>query len=190
MKADPKVKNNKSTSQNETQEQNDDNYDNLISNKSFEELAEHYLKPEEINKLKKIAHYIGRVGLTVQESCLLADVKYEPFKELLQKNGFVGKLIMLKELQYKKDLLATLSNKARDGDDKLATWLLERRYPGEFSKRKPKEDDGTSNVIADALEFIREHGDNAPIVKQENKVPIDVKDADANLLKRISEALS
>ena len=82
----------------------------------------------------------------------------------MEKNPLVSRIIEMKELSYKRDLMSTLSAKARGGDDKLAQWLLERRYPEEFyvSKRSPQ-GGGDEDILFQAIEFVQKNGDSSPI---------------------------
>lgn len=124
------------------------------------------LKPEYIRMLKKIAYYTAKVGLPLQESCLLVDYDFEKFTEDMKLNPIIGTVIKAKETEYKKDLLYTLSQRARSGDDKLAQWLLERKYPEEYGEKKPRKpgDNDAADLIAEAFRFIRNSGDGIPLI--------------------------
>jgi len=97
--------------------------------------------------------------LPLEDACKLADVDIDHYKELYEKNKIIKKILDKKELEYKKDLLYTLSVKARSGDDKLAQWLLERRFPSEFSNKKSPPS-GDEDMLAMAIKFIQKGGDN------------------------------
>lgn len=137
----------------------------------LEKKLEERLEPGLLQIVKKIGLHLSKTGLDLKESCLLARVDYEKFKKILAKDQELETLITIKALEYKKDLLMTLSQKARSGDDKRAEWLLERMFPDEFyiSKRKPaegKEDD----MLLQAITFIRGEGDSNPLVSTKKTV--------------------
>lgn len=126
---------------------------------------------KKIDKLNRICYLISKPGMSIDEACVLNRVNYEQFQALIDSHDLIRRLITLKELEYKKDLLMTLSNKARAGDDKLATWLLERRYPEEFARgRRAKDDSG--DMMKDAIDFLQSHGDKDNIVKTESAIPL------------------
>lgn len=134
----------------------------LYSN-SLEKQAQEQLTPQMIKVLKKIAYYTSKVGLTLPESCALVDINYEKFQEDIQRFPIIGKVIKMKELEYKKDLMYTISQKAKSGDDKLAQWLLERRYPEEFAISKKGASTDDEDIFAMAFAMIRRKGDSTLI---------------------------
>lgn len=140
-----------------------------LESKSLETLANEKFKdkPNFIRVLKKIAYYTAKIGLPLSESCLLVDIDYEKFQEDMKLEPLIEKIIKIKELEYKKDLLYTLSAKARNGDDKLAQWLLESKYPEEFGKKKPGGGgDGNSDFMFEAIRFIQKNGSNTPLINE------------------------
>ena len=124
------------------------------------------LDDESLKKVKKISYYIGGVGLTVEESCLLADVEPEWLKKLIEISPVVERLMQIKELEYKKDLLTTLSGRAREGDDKLAQWLMERRYRDEYGAPKKVSGDAADDagLLVEAIRYVQKTGDSQPLV--------------------------
>lgn len=165
-----------------------------IDSASLEEKAKTTFKPEFVRALKKIAYYTARVGLPLEEACLLVDVDYEKFQEEMKLEPLVKKIIQLKELEYKKDLLATLSQKARSGDDKLAQWLLARRYPDEYGeKKKGSGEESSQDFLFEAMQFIRKNGDNRPLVNEVSGRSLIVKRETASggtIETRINQILS
>lgn len=148
--------------------------------KSLEDEANRLLKPEQVKTLKKLAYYVGVVGMELSESCMLLDVDFDKFQEDMKNTPIIRKIITLKMLQYKKDLMATLSARAKAGDDKLALTLLERRYPEEFGeKKKPKDSDGT-DLLQDTLLFIRQHANTRPLVDNQNSRTVVVTQRTTN----------
>lgn len=161
---------------------------------SITKQIERELEPKELLVVKRIAYLVGTVGLSLEESCTLIGIEYKKFVEQIKLKPVIKIVIQMKELQYKKGLLATLSAKGRGGDDKIATWLLERKYPDEFGARKTGEPAGGEDMLAMAIEFVQENpvgglvqhtSGKAIIVKQKNigKRSIDT----TTLLKKVNE---
>lgn len=146
-----------------------------LSSESLETLAREKLTPQSIKALKKIAYYTAKVGLTLPEACMLSDVDYEKFQEEMKLEPLIGKIIKMKELEFKKDMLHTISNKARGGDDKLAAWLLERRYPEEYGAKKVNPNAPSDDPFLLAMEFIRKNGDSNPLVSETSGRAIIIK---------------
>ena len=138
---------------------------------SLEEQAKKELTPHMIKVLKKIAYYTSKVGLTLPESCALVDIDYAKFQEEIKQTPIIGKVIKMKELEYKKDLMYTISQRAKSGDDKLAQWLLERRYPDEFGAKKAPPGDG-EDIFVQAFAMIRKGGGNSLVNENAGKAMI------------------
>lgn len=118
--------------------------------------------------IKKIAYEVSVVGLTEQEACMISDYPHETFIELKQKYPIVARLMELKDLEYKRTLLKSISTKAGT-DDKLAMWLLEAKYPTEFNRRKGAGNgsgENGENLVAAAVEFVRKSGDKDGLVSE------------------------
>ena len=149
-----------------------------------------------VKVLRRIAYYLSNVGLTLGEACQLVQIRLEDMEKKMQMYPMIAELIAFKELEYKADLLATISSKARQGNDKLATWLLESRYPEEFNKRKGAgggEGGGADDLIAAGVEFVQRHGDSAPLVSETaGRAFVVTKRGDGNnsqAIKRLQEFL-
>lgn len=154
-----------------------------LDSRTLEEQAKAELDPELLTKIKKICYYIAENGLDLEEACMLSDIDYEKFKNILLESDLVQKIINMKSLQYKKGLLYIISQKAREGDDKLALWLLERRYPSEYGsgKKSPQGgDEGDLDIVAEAIEFVQTTGDNTPMVKTTSARGIVIKKGGAS----------
>lgn len=139
---------------------------------SFEAEAIKLLPDKDFKLLQHIAVSIGQDGMTVREACQLVNVEYEHFKELAVKHTVVGKIISLKELEYKRSLMRSMSKKARGGDDKLAAYLLENRYPDEFGKKRGGDATPGADLLAEAVHFIQEHGDTDELIKRQRSTVI------------------
>lgn len=163
-----------------------------LESQTLKEQLESQVEEPLLKNTKRLAYYIGRVGLSLDEACVLTDMDPEWFLNQMKLNPVIEKVIKIKELEYKKDLLSTLSRKARGGDDKMSMWLLERRYPGEFGTRKRA--DGSSSdgdLIFEAIEFIQKNGDNTPLVGETSGRAISVrKGGNKNLVQKVQDILS
>lgn len=124
------------------------------------------LDPALLKKLKRLVYYTSKVGLNREEACKLVDLDFSFFEKLVESNRAVSTVIEKKDLEYKKDLLYTLSQKARGGDDKLAQWLLERRYPGEFSTKRAGTLDGEQDLLFQAISFVQKNGDSSGLISE------------------------
>ncbi len=162
-----------------------------LESKDLKSQLESQVEEPLLTQVKRLAYYIGRVGLSLEESCILVDLDYTDFTEKLKLHPAIQKVINVKELEYKKDLLATLSKRARSGDDKMSMWLLERRYPQEFGTKKRVgggEDDG---LIFEAIEFIQKHGDSTPLVGETAGRAISIRRQGTNksLIQKVEDVL-
>lgn len=137
---------------------------------SLEAQAEAKYTPKFFSQIKRIAYYIADVGMKVEEASLLVDLDPKEFQAIMEKDELVRKIILIKMLEYKRDLMRTLSARARNGDDKMAQWLLERMFPDEFASGKGRgggaED---SDNVREAIIFIQKHGDTKPLVSPETQ---------------------
>lgn len=130
---------------------------------------------KEAKKIRRIAYFLHLVGLNLEESCKLAGMDQDYFKQLMNEYPIVRKAIEIKELEYKKDMLYTISNKARTGDEKLAQWLLERRYPEEFAASKKHGPISDKDFLFEAIEFIQKSSDRGGLVKETSGRALVVK---------------
>lgn len=136
-----------------------------LTSASLEEEIKNKFSNTFIRALKKIAYYTAKDGLPLHEACALVDIDYEKFVEQMKQNPLIRKVIIMKELEFKRDMLHTITQRARSGDEKLAQWLLERKFPDEYGAKKHKPEGG-DDVIFEAIQFIRRNGDNAPLVNE------------------------
>lgn len=114
-------------------------------------------------KLRVIGAFIMR-GLSVEESCVLAQVEHSKLLSLSEDNEYVAKFIRFKQIAYKASLMKTLAGSATEGRNmKSAGYLLENQFRNDFGKNRG--DDGREpDAFEKALEFVRENGDKNPIV--------------------------
>lgn len=153
-----------------------DALDLKLTSKSLESEVLTHFTTSQIKIIKKLVYYTSQIGLTIEEACTLTNFPFEDLKNIMQKEPLVAKIISMKELEFKKDMLHTVAVRARNGDDKLALWLLERRYPEQFAQQKNRpSEDKDKNFLFQAIEFIQRSGDSAPLVSNGSSQSIVVK---------------
>lgn len=154
-------------------------------------------------KFVEIAYEVGVVGVTLEEACMLQDVEYETFLDMQSKDQNIKRLIVKKTLEYKRNLLKSVSHAAKS-NDKVALELLMSRYPDEFNKRKGSSGDGdgeTNNFINMAVNFVQTNGDKKPIINlasgKAEEQPAEITEANnkrtkeerETIMKRLSKML-
>lgn len=121
--------------------------------------------------LKKIAYEVGVVGLTEAEACMISDYSHEKFVALKAQYPIVQRLMEVKDLEYKRNLLKSISARAGT-DDKVAMWLLEAKYPTEFNRRKGagggKDDKDPADLVGAAIEFVRKSSGANGLISEES----------------------
>jgi len=134
---------------------------------SFEEEAQSVLTDIQLTYVRRMGYYIFTAGHTREEAALLSGIEYKSFLRMAEEFPVVDKIIQLKELMYKHTLMRSISKSARQ-DERKAEWLLERRFPEEFAKKKvSSEDIERSDFFSDAVRFVQENGDSEPLISLE-----------------------
>jgi hypothetical protein len=114
--------------------------------------------------LQRISKYLFEIGLPLNEACELSGITPDKFALLHDKDVDVQRVIYLKQLAFKRDMLAIMAKKARAGDTGMAEKLLEQRYPEEFGKKRPISPSGPGDSLTAAIRWVRENGDSTPLV--------------------------
>lgn len=150
--------------------------DDAIANESLqttlvERLIEEKFNKDFVDNLKRLCYYISRVGLTFEEACRIVRIDVDDMRSKIKAYPMIQELIDIKELQYKTELIRTISEKAiTHRDDKLAMWLLEHRFPEEFNKKKGSGGLASGAAEADllgmAIEFVQRSSTGNGIVKE------------------------
>jgi flagellar motor component MotA len=136
------------------------------------------------DQLKRIAGFIKSSGMSVEESCKLADFSYDVFKEIIKTNKSLENAVEKYQLEYKEALLKVVNNAAATGD-KQAVWLLEHRFKEEFSTKAKKEEKG-DDFIAEALKVIRSKP--APIIDETQVAQMEKTEIAARINRLINES--
>ncbi len=140
----------------------------LTDQKKIEKTISETFPPEFCNMLKRFAYYLSTVGLSFEEACLMVRFNPEDMTDKIRDYPIIQELVDIKELEYKVKLIKSVSRDAISGNEKLAQWLLERRFPGEFN---PKKGTGSSrdeeqDLLGAAITFIQETNDSNPLIKK------------------------
>jgi len=125
---------------------------------SIESALAETFSADAVRMFKRLAYEISVVGLSEAEACAVVGYDREALKRQRSKFPLLDRLFAMKALELKRDLLKTVTTKARKGDDKLAQWLLVVKFPQEFSPRRPISPGDDEDPLADALATVRETG--------------------------------
>lgn len=160
--------------------------------KVIEKKIEKLFPPDFVQVLKRLAYYLSNVGLEFDEACKMVRFSPDDMKKKIEKFPVIQDLVDTKILEYKMGLIKTVSTKALAGDDKMAMWLLERRFPGEFNPKKgtgaPTDD---QDLLGMAIEYVRKTSVTNPLIKEESgRAFIIKKNSAADTLKTINDVLA
>ena len=107
-------------------------------------------------------------GMELDECCILAHMNPQRFAFMMEEFPDVKTYVVFKKVAYKASLMRVLSHQAiHSMNEKIAGWILERKYREEYStKDNDRPDEGRKlNALEAGIEYIRENGDSTPIVK-------------------------
>ena len=141
--------------------------EDVIRVQSLESAIMAQVEPELAKRIKRIAHFVANSGFSLYEACKVVGIDPEKFEKLLNTNDAVNEMLEVKGLEYKSKLLEAITLKAKT-DDKLAQWLLERRFPNEYASPKRGgggKDDEEGNILFQAVQFIQQNRSTKPIVQ-------------------------
>lgn len=161
--------------------------------KVIEKKIEKLFPPDFVQVLKRLAYYLSNVGLEFDEACKMVRFSPEDMKKKIEKFPVIQDLVDTKILEYKMGLIKTVSAKGLGGDEKMAMWLLERRFPGEFN---PKKGSGSGNnedqdLLGMAIEYVRKTSTANPLIKEESgRAFIIKKNSAADTFKTINDVLA
>ena len=167
--------------------------DLLADERNYEKQMAEKLSKEEVHALKRLGYYLSEIGMDFTEACVL--VRYEPeeMKALIEANDFVMKWIRLKEMILKKNLMKTVSYQAINlKNEKLATWMLEKKY-SEFS-RKPSKDTGEDGLklIGAMVQTVRDSKNNGLVSEKKSIVFMkrDSENANEDKIDEVKQTIS
>lgn len=139
--------------------------DYLAEQTNYQRYIVENFSPDIVRKLRRISYLMSRVGLPLGEAIYHIGYTKEQIETLFSRHPVMKEFLRSKELEYKKDLLAAISVKGRT-DEKTAMWLLEKRFPEEFNKKKGSDagDASQEDTLAGIMDLIQSGGVGAPLV--------------------------
>ena len=139
--------------------------------------------------IQRISYQLSENGMTLDESLVLTNVNRELLNELIDKFPIINRVIQYKELEFKKRLMRVLVRQVSKGDNSIAQWLLEKRYPEEYGKKGVHSGSGSSVRIMfqKALVFIQSSGDSKSMV---SKVSGDLRLKSGDDLQTVDSVIS
>lgn len=130
------------------------------------------LSPRQLEAVKDMAYKIGKVGMSMQEACLLARVTKDEFTMWCEIHPLIADFFKIQALEYKFSLMEITSAQARENKDiKLATWLLEKQFAEDYDNTVKKEQMKFNRSIQDdvlsvAISFVRQSNIRATPVNE------------------------
>jgi len=139
-----------------------------------------------LKKLKAVFLSIKKNGLTYREACMIQRCDPDIYQDLAQEVPAIAKLVEISMLEFKEKLLNVLSNKAiLENDDKLAQYLLEKRFEQEFDnsmKKLAARKDTGHDPVTTALIFIQQADKQAIVDASAAEPDFEVDAEDAEIL--------
>jgi len=164
----------------------------LAEQKKIDETIMRSFPSEFVGVLKLLAYYLSTIGLDFKEACMMIRFDPKDMEKKIKEFPIIQELINIKELLYKADLIKAVSKKALSGDEKLAQWLLERRFPHEFNPKKGTgiPSDNGNDLLAAAVEFIQKSDDVNPLVHETSgRAFLIKKNSGENIISQINQVL-
>lgn len=138
----------------------------------FETKLSNNYDESQIKQFRTIGAFIMQ-GMDIEEACVLSRIDPRMFASMASVDPAIRTFIAFKQVSYKAKLMRVVSSRAIDGmNEKLAGWILERRYRDEWGSKNPTEGSGAAeDAIAQGIEYIRLNGDTTPVVDHSKTVP-------------------
>lgn len=165
--------------------------DRLTKDDSIEKYITDTFNPVVVKMLQRLSYYMSKVGLKFEEACHIIQKDPEDVKKLFVFYPRLARFFEIKELEFKKDMMAIVAKSARKGDTKYAMVLLEKRYPKEFNVKKnsTQNNEKEKDDLREAVEHIQKSGEEEALVKKESGGAIK-EESGAKTMKKINEILS
>lgn len=155
-----------------------------LSERARREVPSHIL-----DYVSNISKYL-QDGLELNEACVLANTSITWLNEKIQIYPVIADLLEFIEVSLKRDLLSTLLEKAKMGNDKYAQWFLECRYPETFNKKGVERNAGNNDDndgVREAVLFVRQRSDPQQIINPQSGKLGNLSNRD--LLKQVKDFL-
>lgn len=102
-------------------------------------------------------------GLSEEDALTLADMGHDSFEAYKLEHPRFAYLVEKKKVEYKRTLMAPITEAIKSGDSKMAQWMLERQFDDEFSGRRRTEAE-KSNPIAVIINQIQMGNDGTSTI--------------------------
>lgn len=97
-------------------------------------------------------------GLSEDDALVLAEWPRAEFDAYKLENPRFAQVLARKEVEYKQSLLKPINQAVKEGDAKMAQWLLEKKHSEEYGKKKPTAPEERGNPIAEIVRQIQAGG--------------------------------
>lgn len=85
-------------------------------------------------------------GLSETDALTLAEWTVEDFELFKKNNSRFSQLVERKKVEYKETLMKPITEAIKKGDAKMAQWMLERQFQGEFSNKVKRAEEDTNPI--------------------------------------------
>lgn len=145
--------------------------------------------PEQIKTIRTIGAFI-MTGMDLEECCILARIDPSQFALMADADAALRTFVVFKQTAYKAKLMGVLSSRAIEQlNEKIAGWILERKYRADWGSKRISDDPETSqDALREGIEYIRDHGDSSPVVDHSRTLPAPhtVVDVTATITPRLA----
>lgn len=140
------------------------------NSEAVEEMLRETLSGDECAKVMAIGQFILS-GMSLTESFTLTFISNDEYNNIRDKSDAVGKYIDFVSMVYKAELTRTLTGAALAGSDKIAGWLMERKYAGEYSAKSVGDmsADKRAHVLEEGVRFVQMNGDSKPLIPERSE---------------------
>lgn len=109
-------------------------------------------------------------GLSERDALVLAEWSVEDFANYKKINDRFAGLVERKKVEYKETLMKPITESIRKGDAKLAQWMLERQFQGEFSSKTRKDPNEDANPIGVVINMIQNGREGSTLLPRSSVV--------------------
>lgn len=136
-----------------------------------EKLRDHYTESQ-VKQIRTVGAFIMQ-GMDVEESCVLSRLDPRMFATWVDTDPALRTFVVFKQTAYKAKLMGVLTSRAIEQmNEKLAGWILERKYREEWgSKRVAEGPESAQDALQEGIEYVRTHGDSSPVVDHSRTLP-------------------
>lgn len=138
--------------------------------------------PADPRKLKgKVVVAAVAGGLSEDDALVLAEWPRQEYEAYKIENPRFAQVLARKEVEYKRDLLKPINAAVKEGDAKMAQWVLERKHAEDFGKKRPGVPEARENPIAEIVRRIQEGGSDRTLPLGGRRVVITARETTVGL---------